>query len=110
MLCHKFLGLSEARKNCFNYTVKKCNGACISEESIEEYNQRATLAIEKFSFDSQNMILVDHGREIDERSAILIENGVFKGLGYIHLNYQLSNVDILRTLLTPWMTTPMYGI
>lgn len=39
------------------------------------------------------MILVDHGREIDERSAILIENGVFKGLGYIHLNYQLSNVD-----------------
>lgn len=106
MLCHKFLGLSEARKNCFNYTVKKCNGACISEESIEEYNQRATLAIEKFSFDSQNMILVDHGREIDERSAILIENGVFKGLGYIHLNYQLSNVDILRTLLTPMDDNP----
>ena len=57
-------------------------------------------------FDSQNMILVDHGREIDERSAILIENGVFKGLGYIHLNYQLSNVDILRTLLTPMDDNP----
>jgi hypothetical protein len=30
----------------------------------------------KNSFDSKNMIVVDKGRSINERSAILIENGI----------------------------------
>ena len=29
------------------------------------------------------MVIIDKGREIDERSAIYIENGVFKGLDFL---------------------------
>ena len=47
------------------------------------------------------MVIIDRGREIDERSAILIENGVFKGLGFYNLNYQINNLDVLQSIITP---------
>ena len=47
------------------------------------------------------MVIVDNGRDIDERSAILIENGVFKGLGFFNLNYQINNIDVLESIITP---------
>ena len=37
------------------------------------------------------MVIIDKGRDIDERSAILIEKGVFKGLGFFNLNYQVKD-------------------
>jgi DNA polymerase-3 subunit epsilon len=47
------------------------------------------------------MILVDYGREVDERSAILIENGVFKGYAYFNLNFQINTTEVLKSILTP---------
>ena len=32
------------------------------------------------------MVIIDKGRDIDERSAIYVENGVFKGIGFFNLN------------------------
>ena len=47
------------------------------------------------------MVIIDRGRDIDERSAILIENGVFKGLGFFNLNYQINNIEVLESIITP---------
>mgnify|MGYP000456862062 FL=1 len=47
------------------------------------------------------MVIVDRGREVDERSAILIENGVFKGIGFFNLNYQITNLEVLESIITP---------
>ena len=47
------------------------------------------------------MIVIDRGREISEKSALLIENGEFKGVGYFDLNHQISNLDIIKSLITP---------
>ena len=47
------------------------------------------------------MVIIDRGREVDERSAILIENGIFKGFGFYNLNYQINNLEILQTIITP---------
>lgn len=100
-LCQKLAGLYDTKSNCFNYTIKSCNGACINKESPEEYNKRVSVLIEKNRYKNQDMVIIDKGRDIDERSAILIENGVFKGLGFFNLNYQISNIDVLRSLITP---------
>ena len=100
-LCQKLAGIYDTKSNCFNYTIKQCEGACISEESPKEYNKRVSMLIEKNSYDNQNMVIVDRGRDVDERSAILIENGVFKGLGFFNLNYQINNLDILKSIITP---------
>ncbi|MEZ4796468.1 MAG: exonuclease domain-containing protein [Flavobacteriaceae bacterium] len=100
-LCQKLTGMYQTKSNCFNYTIKKCHGACINEEEPENYNHRTSKIILHHSFENQNMVIIDYGREHDERSAILIENGVYKGFGFYNLNYQINNIDILKSIITP---------
>jgi len=100
-LCQKLTALYPTKTNCFNYTIKECLGACIQQESVENYNERVLQIIDKHRYDNQNMVIVDRGRDVDERSAILIENGVFKGLGFYNLNFQINNIDILESIITP---------
>ncbi len=100
-LCQKLTGLYKTKTSCFNYDIKTCHGACIEKESAEIYNKRVQELIDKNSYNNKNMVIVDKGRAVDERSAILIENGVFKGLGYFNLNYQINNIEILESIITP---------
>ena len=100
-LCQKLTGLYKSKSNCFNYTLKQCEGACINEEAPEVYNERVYQLIKKNSYDNQNMILIDKGREIDERSVVFIENGLFKGLGFFNLNFQINTREVLESIITP---------
>ncbi|WP_396600785.1 exonuclease domain-containing protein [Algibacter sp. R77976] len=100
-LCQKLTGLYKTKTSCFNYDIKNCEGACIQKESPESYNKRVEALIEKNSYKNKNMVIVDRGREVDERSAILIENGVFKGIGFFNLNYQINNLEVLESIITP---------
>ncbi len=100
-LCQKLTGLHNTKSNCFNYTIKQCYGACIEEESFDDYNPRIQQIIDYHMFENQHMVIIDRGRAVDERSAILIENGQFKGLGFYNLNYQINNLEILQSIITP---------
>ena len=100
-LCQKLTGLYKTKTSCFNYDIKECHGACIGKESSEDYNKRVMSLINKNSYRQKNMVIIDRGREIDERSAIYIENGVFKGIGFFNLNYQINNIDVLKSFITP---------
>jgi DNA polymerase-3 subunit epsilon len=100
-LCQKLTGQYQTSTSCFNYTIKQCFGACINDEEPEIYNERTLKIINHHSFENQNMVIIDYGREHDERSAILIENGVYTGFGFYNLNYQINNIDILKSIITP---------
>ncbi|HSI69146.1 MAG TPA: exonuclease domain-containing protein [Gillisia sp.] len=100
-LCHKLTGLHTGGGNCFSYTIKTCKGACLGVETPSEYNSRIQEVIEKYSYRDQNMLVIDRGRDVDEKSALLVEEGEFKGIGYFNLNYQLNNLDIVRSIITP---------
>ena len=100
-LCQKLTGLYPTKTNCFNYTIKSCNGACLQKELPDDYNLRVQQLISKNSYRSQNMVVIDRGRDIDEHSVIYIENGVFKGFGFFDLNYQINNIDVLESIITP---------
>lgn len=45
-LCPKLMGLEKTTGACFSYSLGKCKGACIGEESPELYNRRFELAME----------------------------------------------------------------
>ncbi|KIA98463.1 exonuclease [Flavobacterium sp. KMS] len=100
-LCQKLTGLYLTKKECFQYKIKECDGACIGEITPEEYNARVQNFITDYSFENKNMILVDRGRTINERSAVLIENGVYKGYAFYDLNYQITNIEILKNIIIP---------
>jgi DNA polymerase-3 subunit epsilon len=100
-LCQKINGLYNTKSACFQYKIKECNGACIQLESPEIYNARAKNCIHNLQFENNNMVVVDKGRGIEERSAVLIENGVYKGYCFFDLNYQITNVEILKNIIIP---------
>ncbi len=100
-LCQKLTGLYMTKKECFQYNIKECDGACIGAISAEDYNVRVQEFIDKNSFENQTIVLVDKGRNINERSAVLIENGVYKGFTFYDLNYQINNIEILKNIIIP---------
>ena len=100
-LCQKVNGLYDTKNGCFQYKIKECNGACLGIEAPETYNDRVQEFITENAFENNNMVLLDRGRSFDERSAVLIENGVYKGYCFYELNYQITNIDILKNIIIP---------
>ncbi|MBE0391628.1 DNA polymerase-3 subunit epsilon [Flavobacterium sp. 7E] len=100
-LCQKLTGLYESKAACFQYKIKECDGACIGEITPQEYNARVKDFITNSEFESQNMVIIDRGRKVSERSAVLIENGIYKGYAFYDLNYQINKIDILKNILIP---------
>ncbi|APA00438.1 MULTISPECIES: exonuclease domain-containing protein [Flavobacterium] len=100
-LCQKLNGLYESKKECFQYNIKECDGACINIVSPEIYNERVQNFISNYTFENKSMIIIGRGRNINERSAVLVENGVYKGYAFYDLNYQITNANILKNILIP---------
>lgn len=104
-LCEKVNGISEARGNCSGYDEGTCHGACLQLEDTATYNNRVLSATAKYNLKDKNVVLVDKGREIGEQSAILIRSGSLVGFGFYDLNYQINNMHILESLITPMKGT-----
>lgn len=100
-LCQRFTSLHSGDDTCLSHSIKACNGACVEAETVEEYNERVLEMISNYSLSDQNMLVIDRGREIGEKSALLVEDGEFKGIGYFNLNHQLNNLEIVRSIITP---------
>lgn len=100
-LCQKLNGLYESKAACFQYKIKECKGACVEKEKVEDYNSRVEEFMKNMQFENDNMVIVDKGRSIEERSAVLIENGVYKGYCFFDLNYQITNIEVLKNIIIP---------
>lgn len=101
-LCQKINGLDNSGKeSCFKFNLSECNGACTGRESPETYNARVMEFINNNSFHNRSMVIIDKGRTVDERSAVLIENGIYRGYAFYNLNYQVNNMGILKNIITP---------
>ena len=100
-LCLKYVGLESPRDTCSNVEIKKCLGACAEKETIEHHNARVQQCVDQLRFSSPNLLIVDKGRTHDERSFILIQNAEYKGFGYAELNYQINNIGMVKTIISP---------
>jgi DNA polymerase-3 subunit epsilon len=104
-LCHKLTGLFVGKSHCFKHSVNECDGACNGKITATEYNVRVQNFIEKNQFENKTLVLVDRGRNISERSAVFVENGVYKGYTFFDLNYQINKIEILRNIIVPMQST-----
>jgi DNA polymerase-3 subunit epsilon len=100
-LCASLCGLHKTKGACFNYTIKKCHGACLQKESVASYNERANQLIERYTFERKNLVITDRGRKNGEKSFVLIKNGTFVGYGFVNLGYQLTSLTMAEKILTP---------
>ncbi len=100
-LCQKLNHLEKTEGGCFNYGLKMCQGACIDLERPIDYNIRIQKFIDNIRYEFDNMLLIDKGRSIHEHSVILIKNGAYKGYGFFNLNFQISNPEVLKSIINP---------
>ena len=82
-LCQKLCNLHDSKSACFNYTIKKCSGACVAEESPEEYNRKVHDLLDNLNFNSESFLIIDKGRNTKEYGFVLIKEGAYKGFGFI---------------------------
>ncbi|WP_418500831.1 exonuclease domain-containing protein [Flagellimonas sp.] len=70
-------------------------------ETAEKCNAKILSALEKYNILDKDMVILDRGRQTGERSFILIKSGVLQGYGHVELNYQINNIPILESIMTP---------
>lgn len=70
------------------------------------YGKKPMPPAEAHTYPHKNMVIVDRGRTIAERSAILVEDNLFRGFGFFELNHQIKNIHILQSVITPMETSP----
>lgn len=87
-LCQKLCDLYKTNAACFHFSVKKCNGACIGEESAEAYNERCLPLIDELNLKGASFYIVDKGRNRGESSLILVEDGSLSGMGYAPFHFR----------------------
>lgn len=95
-LCMTYTGLASGDAVCFNHQIKKCNGICAGQEEVGVYNKRAKEILEEYIFKDKDFVMIDRGRNKEEKSLILIENGHYVGYGYLSESEQFSNLEELK--------------
>lgn len=64
-------------------------------------NKRILNHSKRVEFSNDDFLIIDKGRNISEKSVILIENNNLSGFAYVELAYQINNIEVLKTLITP---------
>lgn len=93
-LCAGLTGIFERDGACFYHQTGACSGACQFIESFEKYNERAEQALHllKRSFD-EDFFIVTSGRNKDEFGLVLIEEGHYRGFGYLDVDSMNQGVE-----------------
>lgn len=91
-LCAKLCGLQHVPDSCFGYQTGTCTGACISKEASNAYNERFFKALKSFSHEGKSFVVKGKGREDNESSVVWVEEGAFRGFGYIPNDDSLENI------------------
>lgn len=96
LLCMRYCGLASEEAVCFNHQIKKCNGICCGEEEIGDYNKRAREIVSRYSYEKDNFIVVERGKERSEKSLVYVRDGKYYGYGYISNECNISSVEELE--------------
>jgi DNA polymerase-3 subunit epsilon len=100
-LCQKLSGLYQTDGACFHHTIRQCNGACVQGESVSAYNKRAEALLDGLKLDRGNVLIIDEGREPDERSLVRIEKGMYMGYGYLSVNDSYLGIEQMLDCIQP---------
>jgi DNA polymerase-3 subunit epsilon len=100
-LCLGMAGLYSSNGPCFYHQIRRCHGACVGEESPEDYNTRVEEALEPLRYRSDNLIIIDKGRNASERSIVLVKNGIYIGYGYLDRMDQSMDQESILDVIKP---------
>ena len=66
------------------------------------YNERVINALSKLKSALPSFIVIDEGRNLTEKSCILMEEGQFYGMGYVSTDLKDEDIADIKKHLTPY--------
>jgi len=102
-LCPKLMGLEKAKGACFSYSLGRCKGACVGEESADLYNRRFELAlmhnkIENWPYPSAVEVPVNEAGE-----TVIINNWIVEA-------FRNEQGEVVRDVIEPSFDLDEYKI
>jgi DNA polymerase III subunit epsilon len=98
-LCLNHCGFNPDGGACFQRHIKKCNGICTDDETMDDYNLRAMKPIQEYGTGEESYFLFDKGRRDGEQSVMYFENGRYAGYGYIDSTETFSSAEEMKSLI-----------
>ena len=99
-LCPKLCFIQRNNDQCLGINDHSCLGACEQREINEDYNSRVLSSTTHLNNVLPSFAIVDKGRNLSEKSCILMEKGFFYGMGFIPADQEISVISELKSLLT----------
>ena len=65
------------------------------------YNKRANALLDNLKLDRGNVLIIDSGRDHQERSLVRIEKGMSMGYGYINVNESYLGIEQMLDCIQP---------
>lgn len=102
-LCTKLCNLESQDHACFQYSIKKCFGACIGEELPETYNERVEEALAVlYRGLTGSFFLLEPGRHDSEQAVVAVQDGQYLGFGFIDGTEPYGTEDLLEAVAQPY--------
>jgi len=101
-LCQKLCGLYKTQGACFDYQVHRCLGACVGQEPPESYNLRVDAAVDSISYEHESFVVIGPGRRDDEKSLVVVENGHYRGFGYVDETFTARRIQDFREAVSSY--------
>jgi DNA polymerase-3 subunit epsilon len=104
-LCPRYCSLQSQGSACSHYKIKKCNGICQDLEDVQVYNKRVQEAIYSFQKQQDSYVIKGKGRTACEVSIILIEQGQYKGFGFVDAQESVTYFEDFSNYITRYKST-----
>ena len=92
-LCPKYCGLQQGVDTCSHYKIHHCSGICRNEIDVKTYNDRVAKAFDFMGTYDDSCLIVEKGRNPNEKSFIYLKKGRYSGYGFIDTNEEFNNTE-----------------
>jgi len=82
-----------------NLLISKIKFALELLQNKPKYNKPYNAPFKKYLVSLPDMLIVNKGRHLGEKSVILIEDNTYKGFGYFDLCFQINHPEIIKNLI-----------
>ncbi|MCX2720616.1 exonuclease domain-containing protein [Lentiprolixibacter aurantiacus] len=104
-LCPRYCHLQENVRKCSHFRISSCRGICRDEETADAYNKRVSRAIKDYRRQQENLIIREKGRTADEKAVVCIQDGCYKGYGFVSREAVINSVEDLMAFIIPQKDT-----
>ncbi len=105
-LCPKYCHLQQVNTSCSHHEIRSCEGICTSDESVSDYNEKVKNALLAIKMEKEGIrIIKEKGRNSNENAFVLIDEGMYKGYGFIDHEQHITSLTDIEAHIIPQKNT-----